>query len=63
MRTVSIVAAALLVLAANPAHSAVPAGGTLTPSSGPLVYTAGPFTSVNPSPQLGEPDCSQFPNS
>lgn len=62
MRIVMIVAALVLFMADH-APAAVPSSGTLSPTSGTLVYSAGPFTSVNPSPQLGEPDCSLFPNS
>ena len=53
----------LVLTLVGPAEAAVPSGGTLSPSTPSLAYTAGPFTSVNPSPQTGEPDCSLFPNS
>ncbi len=56
--------ALLLALApAGRALAAVPSGGTLSPSTPNLLYNSGPFTSVNPSPQLGDPDCSLFPGS
>lgn len=32
------------------AHGATPAGGTLTDTSGPITYTAGPFALANPTP-------------
>ncbi len=35
------------------AHAAEPSSGTLTPTSEPISYTAGPFFVANPSPQAG----------
>lgn len=46
-------AGAILALAATAALAAEPAEGTLTDTSGPLSYTAGPFLLPNPTPQLG----------
>src|SRR2546426_608234 len=41
------------------ARAATPGPGTLTPTSGPLPYPAGPFAAANPSAQaLGLPDCT-----
>ncbi len=53
----------LLAAAVTIATAGIPSSGTLSPSNLTLTYHAGPFTSVNPSPQLGDPDCSLFPNS
>ena len=61
MRSIMMLTAGLVL--AGAAGAAVPPSGTLSPQTPLLTYTAGPFTSVNPSPQLGEPDCSLFPNS
>lgn len=63
MRSIPFLAAGLLLGAVGVASAAVPSSGTLSPSTPLLGYVAGPFTSVNPSPQLGEPDCTLFPNS
>lgn len=53
--------AAILGLAGGAAGAAEPAEGTLTDTSGPLSWTAGPFVLPNPTPQLGlvdqEPVC------
>lgn len=49
------------VLGAATARAATPAGGTLTDTSGPLSYTAGPFTVANPTPVLlvdSGPECN-----
>ena len=51
------------LVAASAVRAAVPSSGTLSPATPLLEYDAGPFVSVNPSPQLGNPDCSLFPNS
>lgn len=54
-------AAAILGLTASGALAAEPASGTLTETSGPLEYTAGPFIVPNPTPDLAlagqEPTC------
>lgn len=53
--------AALLGLAATAVAAAEPESGTLTDTSGPLQYTAGPFYVPNPTPDLSlageEPIC------
>lgn len=38
------------LLYAAAGQAATPASGTLTDTSGPIVYTAGPFSQPNPSP-------------
>ena len=63
MRPISVLAAFLVLGAAGVASAAVPSSGTVSPASPLLTYVAGPFTSVNPSPQTGSPNCSLFPNS
>ena len=52
-----------LVMAIPDARAATPSFGSLSPATPAIQYDAGPFTSLNPSPQLGTPDCSLFPNS
>lgn len=44
--------AAVFTLCAGSALAADPASGTLTDTSGPLEYTAGPFVVPNPTPDL-----------
>lgn len=63
LRCLLAACAILLALGHNGVHAAVPASGTLSPANPLLTYVAGPFTSVNVSPQLGDPNCALFPNS
>ncbi|MES2682363.1 MAG: PKD domain-containing protein [Pseudomonadota bacterium] len=58
MRLTALAAASLLLLtAALPTQAADPASGTLTTSSEPLVYTAGPFFVANVTATGGEAVC------
>lgn len=63
LRPIFLACALLLLALTTSSRAAVPASGTLSPGTPVLDYTAGPFTSVNPSPQTGDPDCTLFPNS
>jgi hypothetical protein len=61
--TLAAIATFAPVVAPVAAQAATPSFGNLSPGAPLLTYDAGPITSVNPSPQLGDPDCSLFPNS
>ena len=58
-RFVLCVGAAIGSVGGAAAFAATPPGGTLTDSSGPLTYTAGPFFASNASAQAsGTPVCN-----
>ena len=54
--------AALAVALPTTALGAVPSSGTVSPASPVFTYSGGPYTGANPTNQLGDPDCSLFPN-
>lgn len=54
----AVVTGLVALLVAGGSHAATPTTGTLTTSSGPVVYTSGPFFVSNPTDQVtGVPTC------